>query len=234
MKRLAYFFLLISLIFYEGCGGYKVKERFASTIAPKYSVDNYYVSSLQDRESIRRVLIADPVNLSETDYSELEKIFFNSLKDELKKIKAFDIVPAKDVLKVKEKLEFKKLNSILTTGNFDSDKLFEIARKYNVQGALFSAITSFKKYPPYVLGVKIFLVNIRTGKVVWAVDEVFDASRYDVKNLAKFYYYDVCDTSKNPSLEWKIVLQSIREYIKFVLNRVVKTYKNPENTTIKK
>ena len=225
MKNSNNIFLIFLLFLLPSCNSLHIKERVETSISPKYKIKNYYTAGVEERNDIRRVLMLLPLDMA-GGIDDLEKIYC-LFEDELRKTKIFDIVNGQVVLNDGDKKELKKiLKSILTTGIFDSDKLFQIARKYNVQAVLFWGITSFGKYQPYKFGVKLYLVNIRTGKIIWAVDEIFDSSRNDVKNLAKFYYYENYNTSLNPSLKWEVILESLNEYLKFVFGEVSLTYRS--------
>jgi hypothetical protein len=66
--------------------------------------------------------------------------------------------------------------------------LFSAAReKLNCDGVLFAELTQYRPYPPLAVGWKLKLAEARTGEILWAVDEVFDASQPAVENGARHY-----------------------------------------------
>jgi len=225
LKCLAGFFLifLFSVIFY-GCGDFHIKDRAISTISKKYVIENYYVDPDLMEGEIRRVLLVPPKNL--TNYEESRDLLEESrmiLEGELRLAKKFDIVRYQDVL-TKEQMQIVDNLNIDKQGSYDADAMFDIGRSANVQGILFTSITRYKPVKPMVLGVKMNLLQIRKGAIVWAVDEVFDASREDIKNLARYHYYQKYDTSQNPSLKWDYLLSSMNEFAKFTVAEMLKTY----------
>lgn len=74
--------------------------------------------------------------------------------------------------------------------------LLEKVRKVTAADALlFTDITSYSPYPPLRIGVRMKLVDLSTGNLIWAFDTVFDASAPAVANSARRHFLD-----RNPSV----------------------------------
>jgi hypothetical protein len=67
--------------------------------------------------------------------------------------------------------------------------LFEfLRREYGCDAVLFSELTAYHAYAPMVIGWRLKLVDARTGQILWAVDDLFDAARPAVANAA--YHFE--------------------------------------------
>lgn len=71
---------------------------------------------------------------------------------------------------------------------------------YQIDGILFTTITTFRPYKPMVLGIRSQLIDIRGNAILWTADEVFNAGRAEVAMGARKY------SQKN--LEQRFPLQS--------------------------
>jgi len=64
----------------------------------------------------------------------------------------------------------------------------------SADAVLFVDLTAYSPYPPLKLGVRSKLVDISTGEILWAFDNLFDANEASVVNSARRHYLD-----SNPS-----------------------------------
>ncbi|MCK5708654.1 MAG: hypothetical protein KAI43_13485 [Candidatus Aureabacteria bacterium] len=222
-KSFASCLLLIICLCISGCGDFHIRDRVAGALSKKYVVDNYYVDDVLVEGVVRRVLFVPCKDISgyqsEDFLSEIDSVFLKQLR----RSKKFDIVPYEQVLNEEQK-KFIDSMDIERKGSYDADTLYEIGRKVNVQGILFGSISEYNPKKPILLGVKINLIHIRRGTIVWAVDEIFDAARDDIKNLARAYYYENYDTSLNPSLKWEFILNSMKDFSNFYFYEMIKTF----------
>ncbi|MBN1521962.1 MAG: hypothetical protein JW928_05450 [Candidatus Aureabacteria bacterium] len=225
LRRYHLLFLLIFLsLISAGCRELQLKDRVTAAVSKKYEVDNFYVDPDLGEGRVRRVLFVPPRNLSDhTGTEDFLQDASSIMLMQIRKAKIFDIVPYETVLSPDERAVIDALD-IEGKGSYDADSLLKIAQNVNVQGILLCSITQYNPNQPLVFGMKLSLIQIRSGRIVWAVDEVFDAARDDVKNLARFHYYNSYDTSNNPSLRWELLLSSMNEFMKFTIAEIVKTY----------
>jgi hypothetical protein len=223
MKRTVTLAVLAALLA-AGCRSLDLGDRVAAGVSHKYAVDNTYMDPALKPGEIRRVLLVPVKNASH--YSEHTDITLpvNALLElQVRKEKQFEFVRYGDVLSTDQKKVIDAMD-IEAKGSYDADALFNLAREINVEAVLFSTVTHYRPLKPLVFGIKFNLVDIRRGRIVWAADEVFDSSQDDVKNLARAWYYDNCDTAGNPGLKWQVVLNSMKDYIRFCISEVVGTY----------
>jgi hypothetical protein len=65
-------------------------------------------------------------------------------------------------------------------------EFFEALRdECGCDAVLFAELTTFKPYSPMAIGWRFKLVDVRTKKIIWATDELFDASVPSVANAAR-------------------------------------------------
>jgi len=65
------------------------------------------------------------------------------------------------------------------------DFLAYLRREYDCDGVLFAELTTYRAYAPMAIGWRFKLVDTRTGQVLWAADELFDAAQPAVAKAAR-------------------------------------------------
>jgi hypothetical protein len=65
------------------------------------------------------------------------------------------------------------------------DFLGFLRREYACDGVLFVELTSYRAYAPLAVGWRFKLVDARSGQIVWAADELFDAAIPAVSHAAQ-------------------------------------------------
>lgn len=95
-------------------------------------------------------------------------------------------------------------------------------RELNCDGAMLAEITMFEPYPRMRLGLNVRLVDLRTGHVVWAVDNIWDSTQADLQHRLRRYYLCRTRESSDP-LGWRLALTSPRAFQKFVAYEVALT-----------
>lgn len=71
---------------------------------------------------------------------------------------------------------------VLPANFFDSLKQF-----YGCDAVLFCELTTFRASPPMAIGWRLKLADVKTGKIIWAADEIYDANNPDVAKAAQQY-----------------------------------------------
>jgi hypothetical protein len=62
-----------------------------------------------------------------------------------------------------------------------------LRREYDCDGVLFAELTSYRAYAPLAVGWRFKLVDARTGQIIWSADELFDATRPEVRQAARHF-----------------------------------------------
>lgn len=99
-----------------------------------------------------------------------------------------------------------------------------LAEKTGCNAVLFPTLTKYSAYPPIVIGWRMKLVA-NDADIIWAVEEIFDASEQGVSNAARRYDRD--HVRSNPVLEdSRSVLISPSRFGKYTLHAILETLPN--------
>jgi hypothetical protein len=66
-----------------------------------------------------------------------------------------------------------------------ADFLAFLRREYGCDAVLFAELTTYRAYAPMAVGWRLKLVDARSGQILWAADELFDAARPSVAIAAQ-------------------------------------------------
>ena len=109
------------------------------------------------------------------------------------------------------------------------DFLEKIQKGSGCEAVLFAELTTFRAYPPIAIGWKLHLFDLKTEKLLWAVDEVFDTGQALVANALRRHMRERL-TPNNVAPTEIIVLDSPRELARYSLGELISTLeqKNPQ------
>jgi hypothetical protein len=92
---------------------------------------------------------------------------------ELLRTKSFEIVTVTaDILRSRSGRRAWTGAEVLPAGFFDS-----LQREYGCDAVMFCQLTVYRAYAPMVVGWRLKLVDVRTRAIIWAADQMFDASQ---------------------------------------------------------
>jgi hypothetical protein len=147
-----------------------------------YQPQNVFVDGSALPKNIRRVVVL-PLVCDEKDINldqgrdQLEPV----LVSELVKTKKFEIVSSDSAF-----LKNRTSRADWTGEEVLPPELFSLLRENSgCDAVLFSRLTVYRAYPPLAVGWRARLVDIQTGKTIWAADEVFDGGEAAVENGAR-------------------------------------------------
>lgn len=148
------------------------------------SAVNIFISSFQLPEDVKRVVMLPPASdVFNGPLSDACQMLGPVLQAELIKAGRFEVVAAEPetLRNCTGRLSWTG-EEALPTNFFDSLKQF-----YGCDAVLFCHLTVFRSSPPLAIGWRLKLVDIKTGKIIWAVDQIYDANNPDVAKAAKQY-----------------------------------------------
>jgi hypothetical protein len=133
---------------------------------------NVFLSSPALPENVRRVLVLPlTCESSRTELLDGCEMLDPILETELVKAKKFEVVPAGSAV-----LDSLTGQSAWTGGEILPSHFFDsLQRFYGCDAVLFCQLTTFCAYSPLSVGWRLKLVDVHTQKIIWAVDEAFDA-----------------------------------------------------------
>ncbi len=77
---------------------------------------------------------------------------------------------------------------------------------YGCDAVLFCQLTALHAYPPLAIGWRLKLVDSHTRKIIWAADEIFDASNPETAKSAEKYQSHVQQTDEKTKTFFKLML----------------------------
>jgi len=87
----------------------------------------------------------------------------------------------------------------LPEGFFDS-----LRREYGCDAVLFCELTVYHAYAPLAIGWRLKLADVRTRKIIWAADEVFDAGRPAVSRKARLFMANRDKAAAQDEIRWRL------------------------------
>jgi hypothetical protein len=102
------------------------------------------------------------------------------------------------------------------------DQILAIREALKCDGVLMGTITEFKPFPHMAVGLRLKLLDLRDGQLLWALEQVWDsADKTTQKRIKK--YFDSEKRSGYGPLREELAAVSPLEFIKFVSYETAKT-----------
>jgi len=110
-----------------------------------------------------------------------------------------------------------------------------LQREYGCDAVLFCELSEFRAYAPLAVGWRLKLVDVRTHQILWAADEVFDATqqpRLGEVNRWQAFMRQILPTTTGTEDAW-LQANSPRRFGKMALTKLLATLPDrPENTKV--
>lgn len=119
-------------------------------------------------------------------------------------------------------------DELWTTLNLDNitaysyEDLAMIRENLKADAVVFGTIKRYASYPHMQMSLHLKMVNVRTGELAWAIEEVWDSTDKNVELRMKRYFATEMRTGYQP-LNWELLITSPRAFNKFVVYEVVST-----------
>jgi hypothetical protein len=111
---------------------------------------------------------------------------------------------------------------------YSLEQLSAMRRTLNCNAILIGTITQYEPYPHMLIGLRIKLVDLRDGEILWALEQVWDSADKSAESRIKDYFKTQLH-SKFTSLNEQLITVSPIEFIKFVAYEAAETVK-PKKT----
>ena len=100
--------------------------------------------------------------------------------------------------------------------------LAAIGRTLKVDAVLLGAITQYQPYPHMTAGVRVRLIDLQDGQLLWAVQQVWDSSDKAVEARMRGFFRTRMRDGYEP-LGWELAVISPRHFHKFVAYETART-----------
>jgi len=169
-------------VLFSGCSTiHRVNAEFDTTLGKKRKTTNVYQDRILPGEITRVALL--PMYLGEYDHMDLSLVEEN-FRLELSKLNLFEVISVEPKI-MKELFARERFSSVEV---LPTQLIEKLRARYAIDGLLLVDLSYFRAYQPVGLGVRVKLLDGDSGKLVWAIDEVFDSSNPAVSNAARKFY----------------------------------------------
>ena len=201
------------LLFSFGCGS--IRETVSGGARKPLEPSSVYrpTGALEDiRRTVMLPLFYEPY---EGEFlHNMDKVFLV----ELSKTARFEVV---SVNREQMDAQFKE-RQLSSVGDLPADFLESIRRRYGADAVLLTDLTHYHPYKPISIGVRSKLVELKSGRILWAFDDVFDAGNRSVSVAARRYHL-ANNRNIYPLDNAGSVLQSPNRFSKFVAYEVFRS-----------
>ena len=196
-------YLLVFLI--PGCQSYQVS---------KPPADYYYLNPNKRLTTIGRVVIVELEN--DSSYPQMSADVTGSLFRALQKRQVFGLTVV-----AREDPAWRSLQLDVNT-TYTLDQILAIHETMKCDAILLGTITEFRPYPHMTIGLRLKLLDVRDGQLLWALEQVWDGEDRAVEQRTKSYFMAQKGSGFEP-LQEQLATVSPLEFIKFVSYEVAAT-----------
>lgn len=204
MKELSRTLALV-VVLLSGCESQKTATSTA---------DYYYVNPHKKLSAIGRVAIVELEN--DSSYPEISADITRSLFTALQKRQVFGLTVVR-----RDDPSWRSLQ-LDGSSSYSLDQILAIRRTLKCDGVLVGTVTEFGPYPHMTVGLRLKLLDMRDGQLLWALEQVWDSADKATRQQAKDYYKAEKGAGFEP-LNEQLATVSPLEFLKFVSYQVAKT-----------
>ncbi len=117
------------------------------------------------------------------------------------------------------------------SGEFTHEKLLAIRKQLKVNAIVFGTITQYYPYPHMLMALRLKMIDLRDGRLLWAMEQVWDSTDKRVEQRMKIFFSTQMRSGYQP-MNWDLLITSPRAFNKFVVHEVAQTF--PSNNSYTK
>lgn len=106
-------------------------------------------------------------------------------------------------------------------------QLVALRQTLRSNGLLVGTITQYQPYPHMVIGLRLKLLDLTDGQLIWGVEQVWDSTDQNIQKRIQRYYRQRA-RSANASLNQELTVVSSLNFCKFVAYEVASTLRPPQ------
>jgi len=204
-SRVAILFFLAALL--SGCGFYYYR---ASVPAADY----YYLNPHKSLSTIGRAAILELDN--DSSYPEISTDVTEKLYQALQKKQLFGLTVVHQ-----NDPSWRSLQLDLDS-KYTLEQIMSIRKALKCDAVLLGTITEFRPYPHMTIGLRLKLIDLRDGQLLWALEQVWDSADKTTEYRIRDYFRSQKRSGYAP-LHEQLATVSPLEFIKFVSYEVAET-----------
>lgn len=105
---------------------------------------------------------------------------------------------------------------------YDLGQLVAIHNTLKCNAVLTGTITEFRPHPHMIIGLRLKLVDLRDGQLIWAVEQIWDTADKTIESRMKKYFQTQIRAGY-ASLQEQLITISSLNFIKFITYEVAAT-----------
>jgi hypothetical protein len=198
--------LLLLSVFLSGCRTHS---------SPYTPAANYYYRNPDKRFiTIGRVAIVELQN--DSSYPQISSDITGSLYQALQKRQVFGLTLIRRNDSAWRSLQLE------ADATYSLEQLSAIREALKCDGVLLGSVTEYRPYPHMTVGLRLRLLDLRDGKLVWGLEQIWDSADKTTEERIKNYFKSEKRDGFAP-LHDKLAAVSPLEFIKFVSYEVAGT-----------
>lgn len=199
--------LLFLTVLLSGCGLYESHTP---------SAGHYYLNPHKDLDTVGRIALVELSN--DSAYPRISSQATEALFQSLQKKQIFGLAIVRQHDPVWRNFQL-DLNTAYTL-----EQLSAMRKTLNCDAVLVGAVTEFKPYPHMAIGLRLKIVDLTDGQLLWALEQVWDATDKTTEDRIMDYYSDH-DLMGFATLRERLGTVSSLKFVKFVADETAETLK---------
>ncbi len=194
------------IILVPGCIRYPVQE------TPSHS---YYLNPAKDINQIGRVALID-LNNSSTVHHISENVT-DALYQEMQKKQIFGLI------RIQQDNPAWRVMQLDPDSNYTLEQIALMRKTLKCDGVLTGTITVYEPYPHLTLGLRLRLVDLTDGQLLWAIEQVWDTTDKSTRDRIEAYYTPKKIILNDENLSGQLGSVSSLKFFKFVAHEITDT-----------
>ena len=198
--------LLLPLILFSGCMEY---------VALEPNPHNYYLNSAKNLKQIGRVTLVELTNNSSVH--QISSNVTESLFQEIEKKQIFGLTKVWQDDPIWRSLQ-------LDNGmRYTLEEIAQIQKALKSDAILVGTITRFEPYPHLAIGLRLQLIDLSDGQLIWALEQIWDATDKTTRDRIEAYYNPKRLLLNDENLSGQLGSVSSIKFFKFVSYEITQT-----------
>ncbi len=200
--------LFLLFIFLPGCGRY-------SLTSPEPAPHSYYLNPAKDLGAIGRVALIELSNPSTVH--PVSPSLTEALSQEIQKRQIFGLRKVMQDSVVWRSLE------LSPDMRYSYDELLRVQEALKCDALLTGTITGYEPYPHMAVGLRLRLVDLSDGQLIWAMEQVWDTTDKSTRSRIERYYSPKGILKNDENLTGQLGSISSLKFFKFVSHEITET-----------
>jgi len=182
--------------------------------APAKAADYYYLNRNKNLTTIGRVAIVELDN--DSSYPQISADVTKALFQALQKKQVFGLAVVRQTENSWRSLQ------LAPEATYTLEQLSAIRRTLKCGAIMTGTITQYQPYPHMVIGLRLKLLDLTDGQLLWALEQVWDSADKTTEHRIKDYFQHQKRSGFAPLREQLAVISPL-EFTQFVTYEVAET-----------